>query len=50
MTSATHVATLGDEQALTVPLGIANPNTQLLVMDEQGMVLPEGAVGEICIA
>ncbi|CAI2021917.1 non-ribosomal peptide synthetase [Serratia liquefaciens] len=50
MTSATHVATSGDEQALTVPLGIANPNTQLLVMDEQGMVLPEGAVGEICIA
>lgn len=50
MTSATHIATTQDENALTVPLGIANPNTQLLIMDEEGLVLPQGAVGEICIA
>ncbi|NKI73003.1 amino acid adenylation domain-containing protein [Dickeya sp. CFBP 2040] len=50
MTSATHVATTQDESALTVPLGVANPNTQLLIMDEKGQPLPQGAVGEICIA
>ncbi|EOY4514632.1 amino acid adenylation domain-containing protein [Vibrio vulnificus] len=50
MTSATHIAVLEDNSALTVPLGRPNPNTMILIMDESGAVLPPGSSGEICIA
>ncbi|MEH5667497.1 amino acid adenylation domain-containing protein [Enterobacter cloacae] len=50
MTSATHIATADDLDVLTVPLGVANPNTGLWVMDDYGELLPAGATGEICIS
>lgn len=47
---AFHALERGRPYPWGVPLGRAVPNTQLYILDQQQRLVPDGAVGELCIA
>ncbi|PCK07445.1 MAG: hypothetical protein COA42_14320 [Alteromonadaceae bacterium] len=47
---ACHVVDASDRDNNVSPIGKPIQNTQIVIIDEQGKLVPEGIVGELCVA